>query len=263
MSACAVAATPSDASTSASPSGGDSPTLTVDEVTPLRLGFERPEQDAGSVVSEVINSGDADLSIDIVSANGGTLRSLDQRGQSIRTPDFVPSNNEPRAVLRVRSIGDGGDALDPGEAPFVFGADFALDRVSDGTSVDNGDNLVQRGLASDPAQYKLELDNRRPTCRIRGESGDIRVASSVQAQPGAWYRVRCVRLPGSVTLVVTDLDTGQEMVTVENGRTGSMTPESPRIPLSVGGKLNSDGSLVESATDQFNGAINLVKLRIL
>jgi hypothetical protein len=257
-----VAVTPSDASSAASPSE-DSATVSADGTTHLRLGFERPELAAGSTVTEVVNSGEASVSIDIVTANGGELRALEQQGQSIRTPDFVNSENEPRAVLRIRSTDATGDVLDPGDAPFAFGADFALDRVSDGTTVDNGDNLVQRGLAGDQAQYKLELDNRRPACRLLGSRGDVRVVSPVQAQAGAWYRARCVRHPAAVTLIVTDLETGKETVTVEAGATGSVAPESGRVPLSVGGKLHSDGSLVDSATDQFNGAIDLVKLRIL
>lgn len=263
VSACAVAATPSDASSAASATEDIIVTLPADDGTPLRLGFERPEQPAGSVVTDVVNSGEAGVSISVVTANGGSLRALDQRGQSIRTPDFSASENPPRAVLSIRSDDEAGDVLNPGDAPFVFGADFALDRVSDGSSVDNGDNLVQRGLAGDPTQYKLELDARRPTCRIHGSRGDVRVVSPVQAEAGAWYRVRCLRQPAAVTLVVTDLETGRETVTVEAGSTGSLSPESGRVPLSVGGKLHTDGSLVDSATDQFNGAVDLVKLRIL
>ena len=229
---------------------------------PLRLSFDQPEQKAGSVVTRVTNSGDADLSISVVTADGGRLRWLNQHGQAIRTPEYRATDSEPRALLSVRNAGGDADALSPGDASFSFGADFALDAVSDGSSVDNGDNLIQRGLATDEVQYKLELDNRRPSCRILGSTGDVRVVSPVQVRAGAWYRVRCLRHPASVTLTVTDLATGKETVTTEAGETGLLDASSRSIPLSVGGKLNSDGSLVQSATDQFNGAIDQVMLSV-
>jgi len=47
-----------------------------------------------------------------------------------------------------------------------------------------------------------------------------------------------------------------------NGSIGSvLLPR--RTPLSVGGKLNADGTLVRSGTDQFNGTVDGVFYRLL
>lgn len=242
--------------------GGSTAAAVATKVPAVLLTFETPEQEPGSVVDWVRNTGSVPVSIASVRTDGGVLRSVTYHGQALGTPDFQRTVDEPRAVLQVRgSRSSDGDELDPGRSAFAFGATFRLDAVSDGTSVDNGDNLVQRGLALDVSQYKLEVDHRRPACRVKGSAGTVRVVSSVVAEAGSWYRARCRRHPGRVVLVVTDSSSGHKTRTTGWGSTGSLRPESPRVPLSVGGKLQADGAL-ESATDQFNGSIDDVVLRI-
>jgi hypothetical protein len=50
------------------------------------------------VVTKFVDTGDADLSIAVTTADCGELRSLDQNGQSIQTTDLRVTDNEPRAV---------------------------------------------------------------------------------------------------------------------------------------------------------------------
>jgi hypothetical protein len=190
MSYAVVSASPQDQTTSSledvEVAGGS---------MPLHLTFDRPQQPRASTVTRFVNSGDADLSIGVTGADGGRVRSLDSHGQSLRMPPYVPSRNEPRAVLWVRDSPGGIDTLDPGSASFVFGADIKLDERSDGTAIDDGDNLLQRGLIDDDAQYKLEIDFGRPACSIRGSSGQVMVVSPSTLPRDTWHRVRCWRHP--------------------------------------------------------------------
>ena len=228
--------------------------------TPLRLRFDTPAQAPGSVVREVVNSGTADVSAEIVSAGGGAWRSVDRHGQSVETPAFTRWEDAPQAILGVTPEGSG-DALAPGYASFEFGADFQIDWESDGTSRDDGDNLVQRGLSGDVSQYKIQIDNRRPACRIKGSAGSVKVVASNTVPASTWINVSCRRYAERVVLTVMDMDSGAQSITTDYGLTGAVRPETPDVPLSVGGKLNADGGIVYSS-DQFNGVIDEVFVRV-
>ncbi len=215
------------------------------------------------------NSGTAAVRVSVVSLNGGVLTARAQRGgggHSIRTPRFNPNTGAPRAVVKILNA-TATDALNPRTNPFTFGADFTLDGLSSSTargSVDNGDNLMQRGLFNDSSQYKLELDDNVAACRIGGAQGAVEVSSSVRMQADRWYRARCKRLSGSISISVTFWRANGSAHTVTDtraGRTGDMTPDRASWPLSVGGKLEAAGA-VSSATDQFNGRIDNAILRI-
>jgi hypothetical protein len=205
-----------------------------------------------------------------VNLNGGVLTAGNERGggrgHSIRTPRFNPNTGAPRAVVKILNA-TATDALNPRTNPFTFGADFTLDGLSSSTargSVDNGDNLMQRGLFNDSSQYKLELDDNVAACRIGGAQGAVEVSSSVRMQADRWYRARCKRLSGSISISVTFWRANGSAHTVTDtraGRTGDMTPDRASWPLSVGGKLEAAGA-VSSATDQFNGRIDNAILRI-
>ncbi|HXH57210.1 LamG domain-containing protein, partial [Iamia sp.] len=149
---------------------------------------------------------------------------------------------------------------------FEFGADVVLDATSESGAVgstDNGDNLVQRGLFDDLSQYKLQLDARRPSCRVKGSVGAVFVTASMSVQPGRWYRVRCVRDGSTVSIAVTTwADDGTPTVVTRSatGPTGDMAPSRPTVPLSIGGKLSASGESVTS-TDQLNGVVDNVVLR--
>lgn len=180
---------------------------------------------------------------------------------SFRFPRFTTSSTYPRAVLRVTPRN--ADDLDPGTEPFAWGADFDIDRLSSAnTGVDNGDNLVQRGLSSEPAIYKAELDHDRPACTVEGTEGKVIVRSDRLIQPGIWYRMRCIRDGDKLTLTLRSLAAGTGTSVDLNGysksatgKIGSVRMLHPGVPVSIGGKLAVDGGIINSATDQFNGWI--------
>jgi hypothetical protein len=228
---------------------------------PLRLTFDTPHQTAGTIVRDVVNQGTADVASVMVTDGGGQWRSVDRHGQSIETPAYRPGSDAPVAILRVTPVGEEGDALAPGYSSFEFGAEFRLDAVSDGSSTDNGDNLMQRGLSGDEAQFKLQLDHQRPACRIKGSAGAVQVVSPSTVPAFTWFRAACRRFNDRVVLTVTELQSGEQTVTTVDGHTGSLRPESADVPLSIGGKLNAHGGIV-SSSDQYNGFIDDVFLRV-
>ncbi len=227
------------------------------------LTLEQPPYEAGETVNVVANAGTAVVRTDVVTVDRGRVAAArpTRSGTAMRLPVFNGQTAPPRAVLRVSPAGSD-DSLDPGQSRFVFGADFRLDGVSAGSRVDNGDNLVQRGLYDATTQYKIQVDGRRPMCRIKGAAGIVQVASSRTVRPDVWYRVRCLRRPDSVQLTVTELDAKAAAVRSQrSGTTGSLTPAAYGVPLSVGGKLTAAGRIAPS-TDQFNGVVDNVLLSI-
>jgi len=205
----------------------------------------------------ITQTGVADVQVEVSSSDGGALRTGrgPQGGAAIRFPAYTRAESYPRAVVRVQ--GSGAD-LTPGELPFSWGADVRLDRTSAGTPVDNGDNVVQRGLSSDDALFKAEVDRDRAACTARGDEGTVIVRSRRALDPGRWYRVLCVRDGDRLSVQVTDLTggrTGRPWTSTASGPIGLIGFADPAIPLSVGGKLSHDGTVISSATDQFNGEL--------
>lgn len=220
----------------------------------------------GSPLSTADQLGTAPVTRDVVRASGGALKAGGWRNGSraFDFPAFTWSSTPPRAVLRVTPLGIG-DPLAPGGSNFSFGADFRKDSSSSGTSVDNGDNLIQRGLWGDSAQYKIEVDGGRPGCRIKGDGGSVAVRAPLQVDSRLWYRVRCSRVANTVTLTVKEYRADGTVRSVSaqgTGTIGRLTWPKVRTPLSVGGKLAPDGALIRSATDQFNGLVTAPQLRI-
>jgi hypothetical protein len=210
------------------------------------------------------NSADAAFRIRRVTDNGGAIITVPDRqgtGSAARFP-LYQVDNAPEAVLTVVDAEDADD-LDPGTAKFRFGADFALDAESEGSSTDNGNNLVQRGLYSATTQYKLQLDDGFPECRVKGRDGVVDVASTRAVTPGRWYRAVCLRDGNTVQLVVKRLNKKHRTWTYSaSGKTGSMKPDAQSLPLSVGGKVTSRGTLRADDADQFNGLVDNVFLHI-
>ncbi len=179
-------------------------------------------------------------------------------------PAFTTDGVYPRAVLVVRNA-TAHDSFSPGTADFMWGADFQLDAVStapDGP--DNGDNLLQRGLWGQSAEYKAEADLRRASCAVHGTEGTLLVRAKMDAEPGKWYRMRCYRGSDGLTVTVQELGAsgwGPEIEAHVSGPVGAVTyPAS--MPISIGGKITPNGELIRSATDQFNGWIANPVIRI-
>lgn len=179
----------------------------------------------------------------------------------------------------------GVDDLSPGTAAFRFGADLKLDAgpTAAPDTYDDGDNVIQRGLAGSPEQftdrgdqYKLEVDNRIPACTIAGETGPgvsssftVSVADAVGFPTtgigSTWYRVRCLR--GNATTLRVKVwrlkKDGTPGTYYTRARTDipanlDITMNDPATPLSVGVKL-ADATTIHPPTwscDQFNGLID-------
>ena len=211
---------------------------------------------------DLSSSGSAPVSTAIASSNGGTVVAVSKgAGEAAGMEPFDPEAPAELAVVVARPEGDG-DPFAPQGGDFAFGASFNLDPKSQGSSVDNGNNLFQRGLYRDDAQYKLQIDDGRVSCRVSGSSGAVQVKSSTAVRSGAWHRVRCLRESNVVKLVVVELtaDGPVSRSWTRSGPIGDLA-FSARPPLSVGGKVDRSGAVVRSSSDQFNGRIDDVFFR--
>jgi len=203
--------------------------------------------------------------VDVLADRGGeVLAHGDFEGslEAMRLPKYDALEVAPRAVVRVQEE-DGSGSLTPGRARISFGADFAIDQFPEGVPLADGDNLIQRGLAGQPSQMKIEIDGGRAGCRIRGDAGQVDVTIDSDLESGVWYRVRCARYPGRVEITLRELGAvdGEVLVASEQGATGNLSWSSSS-PLSIGGKLRPDGGLVTGETDQFNGVVSAPVLLI-
>lgn len=205
-------------------------------------------------------AGSAKVTVDVARLHDGLLGTAAGNPElgdrpAVDFPVFTLDPHYPRAIVRVVNKSKQ-DQLSPGDAEFRFGADFLIDKRSAGAAADNGDNLVQRGLSSDPVMFKLEIDRDRPTCLVRGRDGVVVVRTADFIQPGWWYRADCRRTADAVTLTLTEFAPDGSVtttVTSARGSTGRVDIAGIDTPLSVGGKLARNGGPIESATDQFNG----------
>jgi hypothetical protein len=208
------------------------------------------------------NSGGSEMQVRIRTLNGGSITSATSHdgGSAARYPAYQGSN-PPLAVMTVVD-GAGADDLNPGAAKFSFGADFRLDQTSQGSSSDNGDNLIQRGLYGAPMQFKIELDDRRPLCRVKGNGGAVTVRSSRAVSTQTWHRATCARDGRTVVLKVKRLTDGAIWTTSASGFSGELRAPSRATPLSVGGKVDAQGEILRQSADQFNGRVDNAFLKI-
>jgi hypothetical protein len=223
---------------------------------------------AGATVSGASQFGVAgDTSVDVAVArrSGGQVRVVSGPGGSfpgaVDFPAYVASGTYPRAVLRVTPTS--GAALSPGADDFEYGAVLRLDAVSSGRSIDDGDNVFQRGLYVDSAQFKLQVDHRRPSCLVRGSAGRVFVRSATRLTADKWYVVKCARVGSRLSVrVVAYGSSSTPARAVAYGRSGTLRFPSSRS-AAIGGKLTSEGAVVPRATDQLNGAVARVWVRRL
>ena len=207
-------------------------------------------------------SGITGATVRTVTADGGSTRHVAGPaggGQAVRLPAYS-SGTSPKAAFSVVDT-DGADDLEPGSASFVFGADFAIDQVSTGSSQDDGNNLVQRGLYNDAAQMKIQVDGARPSCRLKGSSGEVHMKSPVVVTPGTWYRTTCARAGSTLTfrlVRLSDRATWTRTVTRSLGTFSYATS----TPFSSGGKLASPTRFTGGSSDQFNGVVDRVFLDV-
>ena len=200
--------------------------------------------------------GDTAVRIAVAKLSGGNAKVVagpDSSTQAMQFPAYVNSGTYPRAVITATPTSGGG--LSPGASDFEYGAVFRLNATSSGRSIDNGDNLFQRGLYEDSSQFKLQIDHGYPSCRVRGSGGQVFASSSLKVTPDRWYRATCSRVGSKVTVQVLAYgSTATPVSNVANGSAGTLSfPAS--VPAAIGGKVSSSGAVISSATDQFNGAV--------
>jgi Laminin G domain len=262
--AMVLLATASSSCGTDSPSSGTArPSPSVPHLIPVvRLGFD----DARLQGSRVITRNDAGthVSVRVVTAADGSLTAVRGfgGGRGIRFPVASESKSPPRAVLVVTTKDSFGGVsrLSPGSRAFEFGARFKLDPVSEVGTLDNGNNLVQRGLYG-RSQYKLQVDHRHVSCRVAGGDGAVEARSHGPVQDDEWFSATCARMGNALTLVVHKLDGGATDRSTARGRIGAVDPPAS-IPLSVGGKASNTGRVIRGNSDQFNGLIDDVFLDV-
>jgi hypothetical protein len=223
----------------------------------VELDFEDRAAPVGDIVPSVQNTGTGRLYAEVVTHAGGRVLRAEgsNSGYALRFPGLEGGLDPPAAMLLLRSR-DAEDFLSPGSGDFAFGADVLLDEESEDAPTDNGNNVVQRGLYEDTAQYKLQVDHGSLSCRIAGTDGAA-VVTAPAVEPGEWYRVSCERSNGDVVLSWERLADSEDGSTVRRSTTGDVT-FAPGTPFVVGGKLDGRGQVTVEATDQFNGVIDNV-----
>ncbi len=224
----------------------------------LHLDAEGRASSPGSVVPTLRNAVAREMTVSVATTGGGRAvlaEGPDGEGRSLRLPAFEAEGPVAAAVVVVRAAGEF-DALAPARRDFRFGARFRLDKTSGGTEADNGDNLVQRGLFADDAQYKLQIDGGVPSCLVRGAAGEVLAKAGAEVDRERWYDATCTRTQRGVELRVEAVDgAGQPIVAEAAGATGRLVP-GRRVPLAIGGKVSPGGQVTESAADPFNGLVD-------
>lgn len=227
----------------------------------LFLTFDGKTGDTPSLVS----AGSASVTASIAAAGGGVVAAVKHKGagRAARFEPFDPDLPAELAAVVVVPTGDK-DPFAPRRRAFTFGAAFKLDATSQGSKVDNGNNLAQRGLYNDDAQYKLQIDGNRLSCRVKGSAGSILVRADRLVKPERWNQARCTRKDNAVTLVLVERtsDGSTKHRWRRSGPIGALAFSS-QPPLSIGGKVNNQGEMMSTSSDQFNGRIDNVFFRRL
>src|SRR3954469_20995131 len=215
----------------------------------------------GATSGGPVQAGSAAAKVSVSTLSGGNVTRAPgptKDDHAFEFPPYVSRGDYPRAVITATDAGSP-DVLNPGTAPFTYGADFRLADVSAGRVEDNGNNVMQRGLSSNPRMFKIDVDaGLRPECTVKGSQGTVTVYASDPVEPRRWYRVWCHRGEQGVRITVGEiLPSGGITATARrtSGVTGSLALADTTVPVAVGGKVARDGSIIASAWDQFNGRI--------
>ena len=233
-----------------------------------RITVQFDAQAIGAPVNPVNDGSVADFTdIEVMSINGGEVigaPGVTGNGSAGQFPSHSIGPDSPRAVIKISNPVNLG-LLNPGARDFWFGADINLDAENaTSDSNDDGNNVIQRGLFNETSQFKIEVDNLRPACRIKGSLDDVRLQGEA-ITPGDTYRIRCERIGTDVRLLVWPVNNNGSLAApvTDIARTVEVGPLSFErgIPMAIGGKLNNNGT-VNPSTDQFNGTIDNAILRI-
>lgn len=184
---------------------------------------------------------------DLVTANGGRVTRVPGADGSSTAVAFPAACERPRGCPRAMVEVESRRGLDPGRAPFEYGATVWL--APDQTT--SGSNIVQKGrYGTEGGQWKLQVDDPegKPSCVVRSTRGELVVVSSASIADSRWHHVVCRRDARGVSISVDGA------VDRRAGRTGAV---STPWPVRVGSPGVGDDD------DQFHGRVDDVFLRIL
>lgn len=201
-------------------------------------------------------SGGAAVKVQSVTSAGGKI-SIQSRPGNGGAAVYPAAGSRGGAVLAVTNT-SATDLLAPGTRNFTFGADFRT--VSGGKN--DGDNLIQRGLADDAGQYKIEVDSGSVACTVKGTRRSVTVRVGHTVAPNVWYRVECARTASEVVVTLTRQDTGAKWRSNSTADVGGVATKSTGTPLTVGGKLTPKLAIATWDPDQFNGMVDNAFVRI-
>jgi hypothetical protein len=208
-------------------------------------------------VVAVRNEGTASLRVSAVSSGTGQVVAEEDPsgGGAVRFPAFSAAPAATAVLVAVDDL----DALEPGDRDFSFGAAFSVDARSSGSTTDDGNNLLQRG-GYVGGQFKIQVDQGVPSCRVAGDAGEVFVEADEPVAPDRWYTVTCERTISQVRLTLTPRGRGERSRTWSaTGAIGTVSFE--QAPVAIGGKVAPDGGPVASA-DQFNGIVDDVFVQV-
>lgn len=214
----------------------------------------------GSVGTSTVprSDGVVPVEVELVTQDGGAALLTDSspgQGTALRLPRR-PSGSRV-AVVAIHNTGSL-DRLAPGTRDFAV----AVDVRADGGVDTDGENVVQRGLADDVGQIKIELDREVIQCTVKGADGRVTARLDDAIVPGVWYRLACLRSGDTLMLSAIRLDNGDRASVRASGPIGDVRTASPKTPMSVGGKVTPIGEIASWQPDQFNGMVDNVVFSI-
>ena len=181
---------------------------------------------------------------------------------------------EPLEDAEMAASGDPVAGGDPGAATKDADGTDADGTDGDSTDATDGDNIFQRGLSGDPAQWKLSADGHKAQCFIKTTGMTTPLATPPLTVGSGWYRAVCRRANGAAaghaTLTMTLRKwNGSAWVAVAGspttapGNAYGALDFPAALPVSVGGKLRSNDPLeLTTSPDQFNGIVDNVRLTL-
>ncbi|WP_240670640.1 LamG-like jellyroll fold domain-containing protein [Actinoplanes solisilvae] len=168
-------------------------------------------------------------------------------GQALTFPRRCDGPTCARLVLQASETPD----LNPGIAPLRYGASIRLATAPAGTKGPDGQNILQKGYATDGGQYKLQVDGvtGKPSCVLSDAKASYVARSRTSVADDQWHALEC-RRTGPTLAVLVDGEV----------KTTTAIPETLAIesdqPFSLGGKG------VGPNNDQYHGALDDVWIHI-
>lgn len=236
VSACSPGTEPSPAPAASSPGH---PAESIGGRVVLRFTFDAEKPPA--TLKDTSGSGYQGT---VRTRNGGKVRWVpgrDGSGGAARFPNRCtePGCTQPTAVIEVAGTGP----VDPGGAPFAFGAAVSLRQLAPGA------NVLQKGRFSDPTQWKLQVDGGYPSCVFNDGRRRAVVRAPIELLPREWYDLECRKGRGYVSVVVNGTERARSDIAL-----GAISSASP---LYIGAKGPG-----ETNNDQFHGLVDDVFVRV-